>query len=86
MKENLLFGDKTDIPLNVPQGRPKQNLRGILAQKIYEGGQKTKPQQELIRSIQSQLKKFDLNFSQSLMGGIKTKLRAIAERGVLASN
>jgi hypothetical protein len=42
-------------------------------------------QQELISRIQSQLKKFDSNFLQSLMGGVKTKLRAIADRGVLAS-
>jgi hypothetical protein len=42
-------------------------------------------QQELISRIQSQLKKFDSNFLQSLMGGVKTKLRAIAYRGVLAS-
>jgi hypothetical protein len=41
-------------------------------------------QQELISRIQSQLKKFDSNFLQSLMGGVKTKLRAIADRGVLA--
>jgi hypothetical protein len=40
-------------------------------------------QQELISRIQSQLKKFDSNFLQSLMGGVKTKLRAIADRGVL---
>jgi hypothetical protein len=42
-------------------------------------------QQELISRIQSQLKKFDSNFLQSLLGGVKTKLRAIADRGVLAS-
>jgi hypothetical protein len=42
-------------------------------------------QQELISRIQSQLKKFDSNFLKSLMGGVKTKLRAIADRGVLAS-
>jgi hypothetical protein len=42
-------------------------------------------QQELISRIQSQLKKFDSNFLQSLMGGVNTKLRAIADREVLAS-
>jgi hypothetical protein len=41
--------------------------------------------QELISRIQLQLKKFDSNFLQSLMGGVKTKLRAIADRGVLAT-
>jgi hypothetical protein len=42
-------------------------------------------QQKLISSIQSQLKKLDSNLLQSLMGGVKTKLRAIADRGVLAT-
>jgi hypothetical protein len=41
-------------------------------------------QQELICRIQSLLKKFDSNFLQNLMGGVKTKLRAIADKGVLA--
>ena len=58
---------------------------GIFAQKINEGGWKATTQQELISRMQSQLKKFDSNFLQSLMGGLKTKLCAIADRGVLAS-
>ena len=73
------------IPPNVPQARPIENLWGILAQKVYEGGWEATTQQELISRIQSQLKKFDSNFLQSLMGGVKTKLRAIADRGVLSS-
>ena len=85
MKENLPFFDNTAIHLNVPQARPKKNLWGILAQKVYEGGWEAKTQQELISRIQSQLKKFDSIFLQSLMVGVKTKLRAIADRGVLAS-
>jgi hypothetical protein len=86
MKENLPFFDNTAIHLNVPQARPKENLWGILAQKVYEGGWEAKTQQELISRIQSQMKKFDSIFLQSLMVGVKTKLRAIADRGVLASN
>ena len=68
--------------MDVPQARPIENLWGILAQKVYEGGWEAKTQQEL---IQSQLKKFYSNFLQSLVEGVKTKLRAIADRGVLAS-
>ena len=86
MNENVYFVDETTNPPNVPQARPIENLWGILAQKVYEGGWEAKTQQELISRIQSQLKKFDSNFLQSLMGGVKTKLRAIADRGVLASN
>ena len=85
MNENLPFVDNTTNHQNVPQARPKENLRGILAQKVYEGGWEATTQQELISRIQSQLKKFDSIFLQSLMGGVKTKLRAIADRGVLAS-
>jgi hypothetical protein len=85
MKVNLPFIDNATNPPNVPQARPKGNLWGILAQEIYEGGWKATTQQELISRIQSQLKNFDSNFLQSLMGGVKTKLRAIADRGVLAS-
>jgi hypothetical protein len=58
-------------------------MGGIFAQKIYEGGWKATAQQELIGRIQSQLKNFDSNFLQSLMGGLKKKLRAKADRGVL---
>jgi len=42
-------------------------------------------QQELISRIQSQLKNFDSSFLQSLIGGVMTKLRAIADRGVKGS-
>jgi hypothetical protein len=59
MKENLPFGDKTINPHNVPQARLIENLWGILAQKVYEGGWKVTAQQELISRIRSQLKNFD---------------------------
>ena len=87
MNENLYFVDESTNPPNVLQARPIENLQGILAQKVYEGGWEAKTQQELISRVQlkQQLKKFDSNFLQSLMGGVKTKLRAIADRGVLAS-
>ena len=85
MNENVYFVDETTNPPNVPQARPIENLWGILEQKVYEGGWEAKTQQDLISRIQSQLKKFDSNFLQSLIGGVKIKLRAIADRGVLVS-
>ena len=36
MKENVHFVEKASIPSNVPQARPIENLRGILAQNVYE--------------------------------------------------
>ena len=85
MDENLYFVDKGSNPPNVLQARPIENFWGCLAQKVYEGGWQAANQNELICRIQSQLKKFDLNFLQNLMGSVKTKLRSIADRGVLAS-
>jgi hypothetical protein len=55
---------------------PITNISGILAPKFYEEGLKATMQQELISHIQSQLKNFDSNFLQSLMGGVKTKFRS----------
>jgi hypothetical protein len=48
-------------------------------------GWKATMQQELISSIQFQLKKIDSNLLQSLMESVKTKLRSIADSGVLDS-
>jgi len=85
MKENLPFLNNTTNHQNVPQVILEENLWGVLAQKINEGGWKTTTQQVLISRIQSQLKNFDSIFLQSLMGEVKTKLRAKADRRMLAS-
>ena len=82
---NLPLLNNTTNPQNVAQAGLIENLWGILAQKIYEGGWMVTTHQELISRIESQLKNFDSNFLQSLMGGVQTKLRAMADRGVLAS-
>ena len=85
MNENVYFVDETTNPPNVPKARPIENLWGILAHKVYEGGWKARTQQQLICRIQWQLKKIDANLLQSLMGGVKTKLRSKADSGVLAT-
>ena len=73
MEKNLHFVEEASNPPNFPQARPIENLWGILAQKFYEGGWEANTQQELISSIQSQLKKIDPIFLQSLMGSVKKK-------------
>ena len=70
MNENLPFVNNTTHPQNVLQVRLIENLWGILAQKINEGGWKVTTQQELISRIESQLKNFDSNFLQSPLGGV----------------
>jgi len=49
---------------------------------VYEGGWDANTEKKLIRRIEACLKKIDVPFLQSLMKGIKTKLRLIADQGV----
>ena len=52
-KENLPFLNNSTNSQNVAQAGLIENLWGILAQKIYEGGWKVTTQQELISQIES---------------------------------
>ena len=52
-------------------------------QNVAQAGQKENLY-EFIRRMQSKLKNVDSNFFQCLMGGVKTNLRAKADRRVLA--
>ena len=69
--DNLCFVDKGSNPPNVPQARPIENFWGCLTQKVYEGSWQAANQNELICRIQSQLKKFGLNFLQNLMEALR---------------
>ena len=71
-------------PLNVPKARSIEDFWGILAQKVYEGGWEAKNEEQLKDRITSCLNKFNLNDLQTLMSGIKGKLRSIADKGVLS--
>ena len=82
MDEYVNYVDKESNPPNVPQARPIENFWGHLAQKIYEGGWQASTEQVLIGRIKLKLKEFDLNFLQSLIKGVKAKLRSIADDGV----
>ena len=86
MMENLAFFDRTTHPQMFYKLDQKRTYGVFWHRKIMrEDGWKATTQQELISRSQSQLKNVDSNFLQSLTGGIKTKLCAIADRGVLAS-
>ena len=82
MNEMINFVPVDMNPPNVPKARPIEDFWGVLAQNVYEGGWEAKSEQQLIRRIEACLKKIDLTFLQSLMKGIKTKLRLIADQGV----
>ncbi len=84
MNQNVYYVEKLTNPPNVPQARPIENFWGHLSQLVYEGGWEAKTEQQLIRRIESKLKEIDLKFLQTLMGGVKTKLRSIADEGVFS--
>jgi hypothetical protein len=75
MSENVNFVPKNLNPPNVPQARPIENFWGCLAQKVYEGDWGAKTEQQLIYRIESKIKEFDLKFVQSLMKGVKAKMK-----------
>ena len=79
MDENV----KDINPPNVPQARPIENFWGCLVQKVYEGGWEAKTEQQLIRRIKSKMKEFDKNFVESLLEGVKDKVKSIGDNGVL---
>ena len=85
MEEYVNFVAKTSNPPNVPQARPIENFWGCLAQKVYEGGWQAKTEHQMIRRIKLKLKEFDLKYLQTLMGGIKRKLRPIADNGFFST-
>ena len=76
MDENVNF-----VPKNI---NPIENFWGCLAQKVYEGGWEAKTEQQLIRRIESKMKEFDKNFVESLLEGVKAKVRSIGDNGVYA--
>ena len=50
--------------------------------KVYKEGWETKTEQQLIRRIESKMKEFDTNFVESLLEGVKEKVRSIGDNGV----
>ena len=55
-----------------------------LAQKVYEGGWEANTEQQLIRRIESKMKKFDTNFVENLLEGVKAKVKSIGDNDAYA--
>ena len=64
------------------QARPIKNFWGCLAQKVYENGWEVKTTNQLFKRIKTKLKEIDLAYLQSIMKGVKSKLRNVADHGV----
>ncbi len=77
MDEFIEYVPKEFNPPNVPKTRPIESFWGNLCAKVYEGGWEAKSKEQLKRRIRKKIKEFSLNDLQSLMGGIKRKLRIL---------
>lgn len=84
MNENINFIPKDSNPPNVPQARPIEDFWSYLSQLVYENGWQAKSKRSLVLRIRSKLKKVDINYLQSIMKGVKGKLRKIADNGPLS--
>jgi len=66
----------------VPQARLIESFLGYLAQKVYERGWKATTVEELIRVIKSKKKDFDTNYLETLISGVKAKVRSLGDNVV----
>ena len=57
------------------QARPIENFWGCLTQKVYEGGRAVTTEHRIHRK----LRKFDLKCMESLMRGVKAKVKSIGQ-------
>jgi hypothetical protein len=70
---------KADSPPNVPQARPVENFWALLARAVYAKGWKAKNKAELSGRIKRKLKEIDVEVVQTMMRGVRTKLRETAD-------
>lgn len=82
MNQNINFVPKKINPPNVPQARPIENFWGDLQQKVYQDAWTAKTERQLTLRIKSKLKEFDTTYVESIMMGIKKKVKDIADKGV----
>jgi len=78
---NVPFVSKCINPPNVPKARPIEDFWSILADKVYNGGWAATNEKELMNRIKRQLKKIDLKVVQTMLKGVRGKLRKIEEQG-----
>ena len=64
------------------QTGPNESLWGFLIQKVNEEGWEAKTDQRLIYCTESKMKEFHIHFVESLLEGIKAKVKWIGENGV----
>jgi len=66
---------------NLNQARPIENFWANLSQMVYDKSRQAQPKTHLIRRIKNKLRDFDQNELQTLIKGIRQKIRKIADKG-----
>ena len=61
---------------------PNESFWGCLAQKVNEEGWEAKTERKIIYRTESSIKEFDEHFVESLLEGVKAKVKWIDENGV----
>jgi hypothetical protein len=59
----------------VQQTGPNESFWECLAQKVNEEGREAKTEQQIIYCTESSMKEFDEHFVESLLEGVKAKVR-----------
>jgi transposase len=80
-EHKIPFVPKGINPPNVPKARPIEDFWSILANKVYNGGWAAMNEKQLVNRIKTQLKKMDLKVVQTMMEGVRGKLRKIEDNG-----
>ena len=73
---------RTDNPPNVPQARPIETFWTLLERRVYENNWEAKNLDVLARRIRQKSKEFDLQMLQTMVEGVRRKLRLMWREGL----
>jgi hypothetical protein len=81
-EKNVPFVPRSDNPPNVPQARPIETVWTLLEQKVYEGNWEAKNLDILAQRIKKKAKELDQKMLQTMVEGVRKKLRAMWRNGL----
>ena len=81
-EKNVPFVIRKDNPPNAPQARPIETVWTVLERKVYENNWEAKILDVLTRIIKQKSKELDLKMLQSMVDGVRRKLRAMWLEGL----
>jgi len=82
IEKNVPFVVRQDNPPNVPQARPIETIWTLLERKVYENNWEAKNLDLLARRIKKKSKELDRKLLQTMVNGVKRKLRAMWREGL----